>query len=559
MTSRARSAFGSLLTCVASIVVLGGLESTANAQMRTWRAADRVPFDGVKGTLQCAASKETIVAFDDLRVRVFRRASTKWAIETTLPIPRALDSTDAPIGAAIENDLVAVASRKAGAAFFDVYERSGASWGFVTTISGAAQSGPFSGNDPAYDTKPRIVAIAGGDVLTVEGTSLFSNRRAGATWTRQSLANLPTSKSIFVSATETRYAFGGSEPTRCHFLLTGKKATVTAPWVPLVQTTDLGSAAATSFCGSKSAFVPLIASQGTPLALFDAAISGDTVAVVRSKFERFIDTSTPKEVQLAVLQADAAGLRELGRREMLATPSPYWRRTAFFDDRTLFVSGVDSASLAGGIELYTRPSAGWSDPVAPPGSSLVSPDGKGAIDLFGEGLCTADDYVVGTDDRTHELVFFHHRLENGATCSSDRDCHTGFCTDGVCCASRCHGDDGNPSSLDCRACSATAGGERDGQCTGLTAAKAPTIVCRRASAARPGDRDDVCRAGIPTCPADDVSIGASRTDVGSTSLSDDRPIGGDAAGCRATSGALGWPVWGAAALAGLVWRRRRRS
>lgn len=48
------------------------------------------------------------------------------------------------------------------------------------------------------------------------------------------------------------------------------------------------------------------------------------------------------------------------------------------------------------------------------------------------------------------------RAKTGSTCSADGDCASGFCTDGVCCASACAGP--------CEVCSAASGGSKDGAC-----------------------------------------------------------------------------------------------
>ena len=87
----------------------------------------------------------------------------------------------------------------------------------------------------------------------------------------------------------------------------------------------------------------------------------------------------------------------------------------------------------------------------------------------------------------------------GASCSADHECESGFCSDGVCCASDC----GNALD-DCRACSVAAGGNTDGLCTALTAAAAPGVTCRAAQSVC--DIAEVCMAGNQACPSEVVAM-----------------------------------------------------
>lgn len=85
-------------------------------------------------------------------------------------------------------------------------------------------------------------------------------------------------------------------------------------------------------------------------------------------------------------------------------------------------------------------------------------------------------------------------LANGDPCSDDASCPSGFCTDGVCCASRC-----GSSTSDCQACSVAAGGGADGVC-GPRAAATP---CRASTGAC--DPAEICDGSALLCPSDAVS------------------------------------------------------
>ena len=92
------------------------------------------------------------------------------------------------------------------------------------------------------------------------------------------------------------------------------------------------------------------------------------------------------------------------------------------------------------------------------------------------------------------------RTENGDPCTSDDDCLSRFCTDGVCCDSRC--GDGDP--IDCMVCSAAAGAVADGTCSPAPAS--PGIVCR--PAAGPCDVGESCDGASDVCPEDAFATAA---------------------------------------------------
>ncbi|HEY2899879.1 MAG TPA: HYR domain-containing protein [Polyangia bacterium] len=80
----------------------------------------------------------------------------------------------------------------------------------------------------------------------------------------------------------------------------------------------------------------------------------------------------------------------------------------------------------------------------------------------------------------------------GQACGAAADCTSGFCVDGVCCASACGGGDPN----DCQACSVAAGAASDGTCGPRASGK----VCRALVGAC--DVAEVCNGTATACPAD---------------------------------------------------------
>ena len=80
----------------------------------------------------------------------------------------------------------------------------------------------------------------------------------------------------------------------------------------------------------------------------------------------------------------------------------------------------------------------------------------------------------------------------GTACASGSECESGFCTDGVCCATAC----GDGSANDCQACSVAAGGSEDGTCS----PRGIGTVCReRADAC---DKTETCDGVFFQCPVD---------------------------------------------------------
>ncbi|HXI60656.1 MAG TPA: HYR domain-containing protein, partial [Polyangia bacterium] len=107
------------------------------------------------------------------------------------------------------------------------------------------------------------------------------------------------------------------------------------------------------------------------------------------------------------------------------------------------------------------------------------------------GLTTVNCVVrdaAGNESQGSFTVRVHGR---GGVCTTGADCGSGFCVDGVCCASACGG--GDPT--DCQACSVAAGGTTDGLCTPVSAAH----VCRPSAGVC--DAAETCDGSSLQCPA----------------------------------------------------------
>jgi len=101
-----------------------------------------------------------------------------------------------------------------------------------------------------------------------------------------------------------------------------------------------------------------------------------------------------------------------------------------------------------------------------------------------------DDAVTQRTPRIRALLLTW-KLD-GAACSHNDDCATGFCVDGVCCGTSC----GDSSNSDCQVCSKAAGAATDGTCGPVGAGAA----CRAATEAC--DLPESCDGTSLACPAD---------------------------------------------------------
>lgn len=125
---------------------------------------------------------------------------------------------------------------------------------------------------------------------------------------------------------------------------------------------------------------------------------------------------------------------------------------------------------------------------APSGTDPESECGAG---LCGSGACvltctTNAQCKTGATCKQGTCAFTGTTKANGESCAAGTDCATGFCVDGVCCASACNGP--------CQACSTAAGASVNGSC----GSRPNTTVCR--PAAGPCDVAETCSSG--QCPAD---------------------------------------------------------
>ena len=166
-------------------------------------------------------------------------------------------------------------------------------------------------------------------------------------------------------------------------------------------------------------------------------------------------------------------------------------------DIALVGSSLGSVSASNSAYVFRRSANVWSEELKLVPSQGINGNASGksvALD--------ADTALVGAnaDDVQGHLGGSAHvftlRSTTGDPCNKDSQCLSGFCTDGVCCATACAG-----GSDDCQACSIAAGSAVDGTC-GPTSGNACNDgdACTRVDTCHSG----VCTGGNPiTCAAQD--------------------------------------------------------
>lgn len=104
----------------------------------------------------------------------------------------------------------------------------------------------------------------------------------------------------------------------------------------------------------------------------------------------------------------------------------------------------------------------------------------------------------------------------GESCSLNSECNTGYCVDGVCCNTQCGTGNAADDAADCQACSIAAGGQSDGVCSTISAAK--NHVCR--PAAPNCDVEEICNGVSVDCPTDTKATSGDCDDGNACTIGD---------------------------------------
>ncbi len=132
---------------------------------------------------------------------------------------------------------------------------------------------------------------------------------------------------------------------------------------------------------------------------------------------------------------------------------------------------------------------------------IVAGDGA-AGDRFGFSIAmSADTLLAGAvrdDDVANDSGSAYVFVVPAFPCTTNVQCSTGFCVDGVCCDSACGG--GNVD--DCMACSVFAGTSTDGTC----GPRVVGTVCRPATSGFGCDAPEMCDGSSAACPPDAPAV-----------------------------------------------------
>ncbi len=464
-------------------------------------------------------------------VRVFARAGAAWAEETVIhntpgensdrygsSVAITPDASRLFVGVGQDTTAVGQASGSVR-----VLTRSGSTW----TQEAMLQNPDLTSFDllgfrvAASSDGARVAALLLGDP-GARGVRVFS--RTGTTWSQE--ASLAVrGASLAMSADGLRVAVGSPADATRAFDAGAVRVYARAgtTWA-LEATVTAADAATADHFGQAVA----LASDGSRLLVGapDDDVGTVTDAGSVRAFTRTGSTWSP-EATLSV--RDAAMGDGLGSVLAITPDASRALASALLDD-------VGATTDVGSVRVFFRSGNAWAE------EGVLSPSGGATRDAVGTSLATttagdvavvgveADDLMDTFSGEGSVRVFSIGLATVGSACGVDAVCASGFCVDGVCCASACGGD----RQDDCQACSAARTGGVDGACAALTAALAPTVVCR--PAADLCDAPESCTATSATCPADGVS--PTGTECRARTDACDRPetCTGTSAACPADAG-----------------------
>lgn len=482
---------------------------------------------------------------------VFLRTGSTWAHEAKLFAPDRAVGDEFGYSVALSADgsraLIGVrgdgtVSPTVGAGSARVFVRTGTSWAQeAVLLAPDGESGDYFGRSVALSGDGSRALVGASSDDTVGGTSAGSARvflRSGSSWSHEASLLAPDGAmgdnlghSVALSADGSRALVGAiyddiggvDAGSARSFVRTGTTWTHEA-------TLYASDGAAYEYFG-RSVALSSDGSRGLVGAYFDDAAGRTECGTARV----FLRTGTTWTEEATLLAPDAGAFDHAGASVALSADGARALVGASGDDT---VGGQD----AGSAHVFVRVGTTWTREAA-----LLAPDGA-IWDALGSSVALSSDGSRGLlgapgdgSDRGSARVFTLPIRANGEPCSGgDAECLSGFCTDGVCCSTRCGG-----GGADCQACSAALTGGASGTCAPLSPTVAPTVVCRASSGAL-CDTADTCTSTSTTCPDVFVTAGtlcraaAGACDVADlcdglgTACPDARAVGGTT--CRPPTG-----------------------
>ena len=474
---------------------------------------DSISIDGHRALIGQPGITDPGVAY------VYTRAGNDWMVEATLASPAgALPTFGAPCAISGTHAIVAAPPPTGlGNSAVFAFERVGAAWTYVGSVvsptpalsQGFGSAVAVDGDDLAIgapregwnaDGTPN--AEIGPDGYPTGAVYLYRHLASGWTFTKKLRGLVP----------EPAHFFGGALAMRSGQLLVGGTGGYYYAPVWVRDTVWFFG-----FSGNAWS-VERVDGAAPGIFGFGATVATDgVVAVVGSPFDSG-EIGVPSKLGGAVqVYSRATGTWTNDQRLVAPDESLHARfGSAVAVDGGRVVVGARSASGAvGEIYLFDKTSGSWTvnDSLHAIGDTI---DGE-----FGAGVAIADDAILVASPNNGTVTVLYQGFE-GTPCASGDSCASGACIDGVCCSSRCGGND--PS--DCLACSVAAGAAKDGTC-------GPVLDARTCRAARSScDLAEFCDGVSPTCPDDAIAQNGVSCEGGSCSagicLADIPPASADA-------------------------------
>ncbi len=470
------------------------INAPISTQQAELLASDRKDFDtlgvsvAISGdTALVGANRNDSVDTDAGAAYVFVRSGTTWTQQAKLTAADGGANDQFGVSVALSGDTALIgaifndgAGSDAGAAY--VFVRSGTTW---------TQQAKLTAADATSNEQLGISVAVSGDTALV-GTTNDNGRsgsayvfvRGGTSWTQQA--------KLTGSDTAAADQFGIS------VAVAGDTALVGA----------FGNDVLANSAGSAYVFVrsgtswtqqaELLAADGQEGDQFgvSVAVAGDTALVGANLDDDngtdsgsayvFVRSGTSWTQQAKILAADGQEGDGFGISVGLSGD------TAVLGAST----DGDLGGASGSAYVFGRSGTSWTQQ-----AKLLAADGASA-DFFGNSVAlSGSTALVGAPDHDElgssegaafAFVAASNNNNNGNACTTNAECASGFCTDGVCCDTACGGGDAN----DCQACSVAAGAAVDGTC----APRAAGIVCREAAGAC--DVAERCTGSSAACPSD---------------------------------------------------------
>lgn len=385
----------------------------------------------------------TRVITSGITSRVFRRSGTSWTLEATLPRGTAV---------AISPDGTRAIVATNGAT--NILVRSGTTWTMERNLG-------------ALDVVTAAMDLDGTRAVIARSASYEIYARSGTTWTRETNgAGGRNVVGVAISRDGSRAFIGQPSENTSRGLV-----------LELVRTGTTWAEGQTLISGANAAYDNFGES---------IAVSGDGTRLVVGATQR--NGTTPGAGFAEVFVRSA-----MWSREAVLTPSGGASRdhggagVGISGDGRMVVLGAPGVGTdRGRIVAFGRTGTAWSQ------DQSFTPAGLSDDDDFGLSVAMADAerVIVGSPGdalggNTNAGTTYVLRIGGspGTSCGGDAECAGGFCTDGVCCGSRCDGD--------CESCSA------GGACL-----PAPSTTVCRASAGLCDPVAEFCNGTSGTCPSD---------------------------------------------------------